>query len=405
MKSNLGIIAVIAFFCVTQETAAEVSVSTKRPISEITKPGAVAVDVPTRRNQLSQLAAMHFCPSSLPFGTAPVYDSVLDLTDNGVDERYNLVSAHFRKLGAACVGGVKDSCEFIYDYALDWAQNSKLGRPKGGKDADIFWTYTLTGNMRLLSPMLAALGVAEQVSPLPKSQRKILDKWVKKKVRQYEHGMRAEGSYKGGKHGTTARKAAHNYAVQSSIVAMSYGAWSNNKRYFKTGIEQWFITLNSMRKDGSLPIEARRGARALFYSGRTLSGLVQLAERAAVQGIDLYNTAPKMNKTIHHAVAFFIDAVEDPDLILKYAKINHYPGPSKNYKSQDLGNLGSTLGWIAPYIRRFPDHPNSQRLRKMSFEHKNYLTRSLASAVRMNGFSSEWIGVDARCFYADPHLP
>ena len=94
--------------------------------------------------------------------------------------------------------------------------------------------------------------------------------------------------------------------------------------------------------------------------------------------------------------------------MLKYAKTNKAPGPSKDYKIQDLGGMGSTMGWIAPYISRFPDHPNSQRLkaRKSSShsEPESYLTHELDSAVRAKGLSSEWIGVDARCLYADPQL-
>ena len=404
MKQAIGVMAAIAVLWATPETAVGLSVSTKLPPPEITNPGAVAVDVPKRRNQLSQLAEMYLCPDFLPIENAPLYDSVSAPSDYGLDDRFNRVSARFRILGAACLGGVNEACQSIYDYALDWARKSGLGRPKGGKNDGVFWNSTLTANMRLLSPMLAALGVAEQVSPLPTHDRDVLDRWLKKKIDEYEHGMRGEGRFKGGKDGTRALKAAHNHAVQSSIVAMSYGAWSNNKKYFKTGLKQWFITLKSMRKDGSLPIETRRGARALFYHGRTLSALVQLAERAAVQGIDLYNSAPKKKKTIHQAVAFFIDAIEEPGLILKYAKTNKAPGPSKNYKVQDLGGLGSTMGWIAPYISRFPDHPNSLRLQTMHSKPKNYLTRSLDSAVRTNGFSAEWIGVDARCFYADPRL-
>ena len=42
-----------------------------------------------------------------------------------------------------------------------------------------------------------------------------------------------------------------------------------------------------MRRAGSLPLETRRGARALSYTGRTLGALMQIAEPAAVQGIDL----------------------------------------------------------------------------------------------------------------------
>lgn len=193
---------------------------------------------------------------------------------------------------------------------------------------------------------------------------------------------------------------------------MSYGVWVNDENYFETGIEQWSITMGSMRKDGSLPIETRRGARALFYHGRTVTGLMQLAERAAVQGIDLYGSEPGPNKTIHNAVSFFIDAMEQPDLVLKYARINKAPGPSKNYKIQDLGSIESTMGWIAPYMARFPNHPNSQRLlARRPYDHSevsNYLTDQMDEAVRLNGrlrgLGGEWIGVDGACFYADPRF-
>ena len=58
---------------------------------------------------------------------------------------------------------------------------------------------------------------------------------------------------------------------------------------------------------------------------------------------------------------FFIDAIENPDLVLRYASTNKSPGPSKDFKRQDIGT-GSTFGWIAPYMARFPDHPNTTRM-------------------------------------------
>ena len=336
---------------------------------------------------------------------APVLNDLKAPKGYGLDERYNRVSASFRALGASCLGGVKSACERINNSALDWARNSKLGKPKGIYDSSLFWNETLSINMRLLSPMLAALGVANQFTPLASEERKVLDDWLGRKIKQYKHGLRHAGNYNGGSHGTTARIAAHNHAVQSSIAVMSYGAWADEPNFFKTGIAQWFITLKSMRKDGSLPIETRRGARALFYSGRTIAGLLQLAERAAVQGINLYERAPRRNKTIHHAVAYFINAIEQPHLILKYARTNYDPGPSKNWQRQHLGNVHSTFGWVAPYISRFPNHPNSQRLLalklKKNTQPQSSLLHRLAIAVINNGYSSEWTGVDARCFYAD----
>ena len=372
----------------------------------IARPGVVAVDALARREELTAAGALSMCGGSVVPGTFRVLNTVDAPKGYGLDERYTRIAENFRQLGAGCLRGLESACTKIQDSAMAWARGSKLGGPTGSRDSPFFWNTTMTVNMRLLSPMLAALGVAEQFSHLGSANRRVLDPWLKRKVDEYEHGMRGAGSYKGGKHGTTARRAAHNHAVQSSLAAMSYGAWANDRKYFKTGVDQWLITLKSMRRDGSLPIETRRGARALFYLGRTLSALMQLAERASVQGIDLYGYAPNRKKTIHRAVEFFIDAVEDPDLVLKYARTNRSPGPSKNYKVQDLGGTGSTMGWIAPYVRRFPDHVNSHRLMARRLpghsEPLRYLTSQLDLAVARNGFSAGWTGVDARCFYADP---
>ena len=196
---------------------------------------------------------------------------------------------------------------------------------------------------------------------MPKTEREIVVPWLVKITENFEHGMRNEGYYKGGNSGTTARRAAHNHAVQSSNAAMSLGAFIGDANFFKIGTDLWFITLKSMRKDGSLPIETRRGARALFYHGRTLTGLSSLAEKAKVRNIDIWALAPSDSKTIHLAIKFMIDAIEDPNLVLGYASTNKSPGPSKNYKRQDIGT-GSTFGWIVPYITRFSKHPNTKRL-------------------------------------------
>ena len=385
----------------------ESSVDTERPTIAITRPGAVAVDAQVRRAQLASADALDMCPQYgvlIPPETLSRADAGGGYSD---DSRFWRVGDHFRLAGALCLGGDGEACTSIQHYAMDWARNSGLSGPKGRKNTSEFWNNTLIINKQLLSPMLAALGVAEQFSPMARSDRNILNRWLKRKVDEHEHGLRDAGRYKGGRYGTTARQAAHNHAVFSSVASMSYGAWANDEKYFRVGTDQWFITLDSMRRDGSLPIETRRGARALYYLGRTLSALVQLAERAAVQGIDLYDRAPRRTKTLHHVVAFWINAVEHPDLVLKYARTNFVPGPSKNYKIQYLGKK-NTMGWIATYVSRFPTHPNSRRLLarrpRGHSEPESYMTAALDQAVRSRGYSSSWIGVDSQCFYASPQL-
>lgn len=391
---------VVGFFCFLAVTAWQSTHSYKaegRPL--VSRPGVVAVDVEARRAELaSRPDKSHSCAQSA--SPIPVL-SVLDAPRGyGLDDRYNAVSSALRLDGSACLGGLKEACIKIQEGALTWATRSTDLRPGGPPNSVKFWNDTLTVNMRLIAPMATMLAVAEAVTPMDSDDRVVVDEWLKIMVDRFEHGMRHEGFYKGGKDGTTARRAAHNHAAQSSIAAMSYGAWVGDDRYFRTGLEQWTITLDSMRDDGSLPIETRRGARALFYHGRTLSALIQIAERARVQGINLYSRPPSGVGSLHHAVTFFLDAAVDPSIVLPYARTNKVPGPSKDYTRQYLGGVG-TLGWVAPYMARFPNHPNTRTLQALRGD-ESYLTPQVVSAVERNSSSVEWIGVDTGCFYAKP---
>ena len=369
-------------------------------IHTLRHPGKVSVNAMSRRTYVN---GKNICAATDIDRTVIVLADVSAPEDYGLDDRFNTVSEQYKRLSERCLAGSQVSCRTIQISSVKWANESKLDKPRntdGGK-----WNDTLTINMRLLSPMLSALGVAEEFSPMPDDERSIVIPWIVKITDNFEHGMRHEGSYKGGRDGTTARRAAHNHAVQSSNAQMSLGAFIGDGDRFNIGIQQWFITLGSMRNDGSLPIETRRGARALFYHGRTITALSSLAEKARVQGVDLWSTAPSKTKSIHLAVKFLIDAIENPDLVLGYASINKSPGPSKNYKRQDIGT-GSTFGWIAPYMARFPDHPNTKRmLRRVSDPDaaiQNYLTMTLDRQIQMNGTGSgDWNFVNGRCFYSE----
>lgn len=368
-------------------------------VTTLPLPGKVSVDAVSRR---AEIDGKNICAATDIDLTVTVLADVSAPEDYGLDERFNTVADQFKRLSERCLAGSQVSCRTIQISSVKWARESKLDKPRstdGGK-----WNDTLTINMRLLSPMLAALGVAEEFSPMPEGERRVLIPWVTKIADNFEHGMRNEGSYEGGRAGTTARRAAHNHAVQSSNAQMSLGAFIGDSERFNVGINQWFITLESMRGDGSLPIETRRGARALFYHGRTITALSALAEKAKVQGIDLWDIAPTETKTIHLAVKFFIDAIENPDLVLRYASTNKSPGPSKDFKRQDIGT-GSTFGWIAPYMARFPDHPNTTRMLNrvtdLDAVTHNYLTLSLDRQIQMNGTGlGDWNFVNGRCFYS-----
>ncbi len=379
----------------------------------IGRPGIVAVDAVERRRQLEGAGALdRMCEATdLPASVVVLHD-IKAPDDYGLDDRYLVIDKALRLLGAGCLKGNSEACLSIQAAAREWATGSGLSHPKGREeDSARFWNDTLTIHMRLLVPLISALGIAEQHSPLPAEDRKIVDPWLKKIFDAFEHGERNDRRYNMPKEDLVVYKSGHNHAAFSSISAMSYGAWTNDPAYFRIGLDQWRLTLGSMRPDGSLPVETRRGSRALFYSGRTLTVLAQLAERAAVQGIDLYDFAPLPGKSYHKAVEYFLDAMEDPELILQYAWVNKAPGPNKDYTKQDMargGNRHNIFAWIAPYMSRFPEHPNVRRLEaRRALDHsepRNELTPALDDAVRHNGYSVNWVGVDARCAYANPEL-
>ena len=179
---------------------------------------------------------------------------------------------------------------------------------------------------------------------------------------------------------------------------MALGAWLGDDSFFKVGLKQWDVTLGTMRDDGSLPHETARGSRAIMYTGVTLTKLVRLAELARVQGIDIYNK--KVNgKTFHDAVSFMLDAVEKPEIVYKYAKVNRDSGGSLPYTEQEAKNLYSGMfAWIKPYLLRFPEHPNSTRILNMEYN-KNYFTKVFGAATRSKSSNNNSLNLEQSCFY------
>ncbi len=353
--------------------------------------GQVAVDTEKQRGQSCNKVTI-YRPKILNNVKAP--------DGYGLDERFSKVAKFFRQASATCLRWADNSCKEIHTHALEYARNSKIKKPRGSANDTILWNDTLTVSMRLTGPMATALGVAWNKFEAPISEKKQIIKWLEHIHGSFEHGMRNEGFYDPSSDGFLARKAGHNHAVQSSIAGMSIGALTGNKDLFITGIDQWFITLDTMREDGSLPIETRRGARAMFYLGRTISGLFAIAQRAKVQGVDLFSI--EREKNIHRVVDFYLNVADEPKLILKYAKKNIAPGPSKDYTFQDLKNAwnytSSGHGWVKLYIAQYPNHPNTKRLLNLS-EKKSHITASLKESVSQKGKQAEWITVDTGCFY------
>ena len=152
---------------------------------------------------------------------------------------------------------------------------------------------------------------------------------------------------------------------------MQLGILLNDNKLFRKAFLNFEAAVKYQRKDGSMPIETRRGGRAMFYQARAMNALTVIAIIAENQGYNIWDYQYK-EKNFHNIVKFFIDFTENNEIVFKYAKENRWPGPAKNYKIQDLESRSSSnWGWLSAYVTRFPNHENVKRLKQWSTNNSN----------------------------------
>ena len=321
----------------------------------------------------------------------------------GLDDRYDYALSRFTNFSFPCSGGNIEACEHVKNTILNWAKANAAKRTGPSDHEGRHWNDTLTVNLYVASPMLAAYSFAKQIISIPQEEDRIIKNWFKKIVKKNQHLLYGKTYDYGGASGTPKR--AHNHALSSAVAHMQLGILIDNDKEFKKAFKNYESAIKHQRKDGSLPIEVRRGGRAMFYQGRAMNALAVIAIIAEHQGYNIWELDFK-GKNYHNLVKFFIDFTENNELVFKYAKENRSPGPAKNYKVQDLkSNSGSNWGWLYAYASRFPDHENIQRLKQWS-ENKNNLNNYQRKIVTVfentskRGFgSASWTVVEPYCHF------
>ena len=321
----------------------------------------------------------------------------------GLDDRYDYALSRFTNFTFPCSGGNIEACEHVKNTILNWAKANAAKRTGPSNHEGRHWNDTLTVNLYVASPMLAAYSFAKQIISIPQEEDRIIKNWFKKIVKKNQHLLYGKTYDYGGASGTPKR--AHNHALSSAVAHMQLGILIDNDKEFKKAFRNYESAIKHQRKDGSLPIEVRRGGRAMFYQGRAMNALAVIAIIAEHQGYNIWELDFK-GKNYHNLVKFFIDFTENNELVFKYAKENRSPGPAKNYKVQDLkSNSGSNWGWLYAYASRFPDHENIQRLKQWS-ENKNNLNNyqrkivTVFENISKRGFgSASWTVVEPYCHF------
>ena len=321
----------------------------------------------------------------------------------GLDDRYDYALSRFTNFTFPCSGGNIEACEHVKNTILNWAKANAAKRTGPSDHEGRHWNDTLTVNLYVASPMLAAYSFAKQIISIPQEEDRIIKNWFKKIVKKNQHLLYGKTYDYGGASGTPKR--AHNHALSSAVAHMQLGILIDNDKEFKKAFRNYESAIKHQRKDGSLPIEVRRGGRAMFYQGRAMNALAVIAIIAEHQGYNIWELDFK-GKNYHNLVKFFIDFTENNELVFKYAKENRSPGPAKNYKVQDLkSNSGSNWGWLYAYVSRFSDHENVKRLNKWS-KNKSSLNSYQSNIVYQylnigkKGFGhASWTVVEPNCHF------
>jgi poly(beta-D-mannuronate) lyase len=241
---------------------------------------------------------------------------------------------------------------------------------------------------RTLIPTIIAYQVVRPA--LPQRDAEAVAAWLDQLVRMVDH--RFNGDVDRNNHRTLA----------DSVIAL-WGSVSANDDLYAIGRSGFDATLVQMRDDGSLPLETRRGSRALWYMRQTLGSLTVIAEVAAGRDEDLYSLVPsktgeKQTAPLTRVSGYFANLVAEPDLVLPFAAENYIPGPSFNFAEQDLGFSNKRSN--GRHYLAFLEAVEARRLDAFPYRRLRRVLDTEAAPERP--LFDEFAGGNATCFWRQP---
>ena len=315
----------------------------------------------------------------------------------GSDDRIQPVSNHLLSLASACYSENIKVCnngiEGLKKYlSLDAPKELK----NISREQKIANDYIM--NTSFISVVINFLSIYHEVVGLSDEELSEFDNWLINLTNRYRKNHNDNNEFSE-QYGFIAEMRAANHHISSAVSSAALGAWLGEEELLDYGINQWVVTLRTMRDDGSLPWETSRGSKAIQYSGYTITKLLRLAEILRIQGVNLYEV--ELNgKTIHDNVSFYLDVLTNPQLIHKYAKADFASGGDIPYNEQEeAGQWSGHHAWIPLYILRFPNHPNSLRIKNFTGK-ENKHTRNLVKVVSRGYGGTYGLDLDSQCFYS-----
>ena len=105
-------------------------------------------------------------------------------TGYGLDDRFNHAQNKFENFSFPCGSGNIEACQNVKKIILNWAKANAAQRIGPSDGEGRHWNDTLTVNLYIASPMMAAYSFAKQVINIPEDEDKIIKDWFVKIVKK-----------------------------------------------------------------------------------------------------------------------------------------------------------------------------------------------------------------------------
>ena len=147
--------------------------------------------------------------------------------------------------------------------------------------------------------------------------------------------------------------AKNNHLYWAGVEVAAAGIAANDRGLFEWGVDAYRTGIAQIQPDGSMPLEMRRGRRALHYHLYALSPLVYLADFGAVNGIDLF---AERNHALARLERLCVQGLNDNQFFVKATGIpqdSPYGAPA-----------AEQISWGVIWEERFPDPALAALLRQ-----------------------------------------
>ncbi len=258
-------------------------------------------------------------PASPDWASMPPVRALAATSAYGSDRAAEDFSWAVMVLAGRALAGDGEAADHLRALLSSWAEADALS----GTETHYDPFYALK---RVLQPLTVAYAILEP--SLDAAERDLIANWIDRLVRRIDATFDKEVDV-------------NNHRILADAVLASWGSVTGDKAMVDKAVARFEAVLSQMRPDGALPLEARRGARALWYQRQALSSLTVIAEVAKGQGVDPYRLCEREGRSFAALLGWLLEGLASPLRVAVYSAQNHIPGPERDFRKLDVSFLAT----------------------------------------------------------------